>query len=117
MSIFDKAYDEMTMAQICSRLPGELAVRALRRRILNLDTLFSFVEVNGSSNTNVGELKNHVNGILASSSLDDIFNTFKQEAHPTLFQWLDSDNTKRIKENAKDKLTTTFRFNLTDSDD
>jgi hypothetical protein len=117
MSIFDKAYDEMTMTQICSRLPGELAVRALRRRILNLDTLFSFVEVNGISNTNIKELKNHINDIFANSSLDDIFNTFKQDLHPTLFQWLNADNTKRIKTDAKDKLTTTFRFNLTDSDD
>ena len=117
MSIFDKAYDEMSMAQVCSRLPGELSIRALKRRILNLDTLYSFIEINKHAHNNVQELKWLVNGILASASLDEIFEKFKPEAHPVLFQWLDDSNTKRIKDNAKDKLTTTFRFNLTDSTD
>jgi len=117
MSIFDKAYDEMNWYQVCSRLPGELAVRALQRRILNLSTLSTFVDTAGSTVINIGDLKGHVNNVLANASLDDIFDTFDEAKHPILFQWLDDENTKRIKENARDKLTTKFKFNITESSD
>ena len=50
MSFFDQAYDEMSWQEICYRLPSELAIDALQRRINNLDTLRMFFD-------NVGNFK------------------------------------------------------------
>ena len=44
MSFFDQAYDDMSLEEVCYRLPSDLAVNALKRRVTNLDTLMSFIE-------------------------------------------------------------------------
>ena len=51
MSIFDQAYDNMSWQEVCYRLPGDLAVNALKRRVNNLDTLKMFFD-------NVGRKRN-----------------------------------------------------------
>lgn len=117
MSFFDQAYDNMDWGEVCCRLPGDLAVRALKRRILNLDTLELFFDAVGSQPSHVPDLKDHINTLIANSSLDDIFARFDTSKHPILFNWLSDDNVKRIKEQAQDKLSTEFKFNVAESSD
>lgn len=117
MSIFDQAYDEMTLVEVCVRLPGELAVNALKRRINDLVSLLEFLETAGSQPADIKPVREHVNNILNKYSVVDIFDTFKQESHPALFNWLNEENAKRLKEEGKDKLTRKFKFNLSKDND
>ena len=115
--MFDNAYDEMSWGEICCRLPGELAVKAVKRRILNLETLSMFFDAVGRQPQNANDIKMHINGLIENSSLDDIFDAIDQAKHPILFNWLDDRNIKRIKEGAQDKLSTVFKFNLANDSD
>jgi len=117
MSFFDQAFDEMSWQEICYRLPGDLAVDALKRRITNLDTLKMFFDNAGTQPASVKSLKEHVNTILSSATLDDIFNTFDSKYHPTLFSWMSPDNVNRFKGYDPTKLGIKFLFNITDSKD
>lgn len=117
MSFFDQMYDEMTWQEVCYRLPSELAINALRRRITNLDTLKMFFENVGTQPSGVNELKDHVNNLISDEDVDDILDTFDSDFHPTLFNWLSSSNVARVKDHDPDKLSTKFLFNLTDSKD
>jgi len=117
MSFFDQAYDEMSWQEICYRLPGDLAVRAVIRRVTNLETLRMLFDNLGNQPSNVKELKEHVNSVVAESELDDIFEEFEQSYHPTLFNWLTQNNIDRIRTHDPDKLGTKFLFNLTDAND
>jgi hypothetical protein len=116
MSFFDQAYDEMSWQEICYRLPSELSISALKRRINNLDTIKMFFDNVGAQPSSVKSLKKHVNEILATESPQDILNTFNSNYEKVLFSWLDPNNTKRIKEHDVSKLSTKFLFNITDSD-
>lgn len=116
MSIFDKAYDEMTMFQVCSRLPGELAISAVKRRILNINSVLSFVTSCGNDVIKVKEVFDHVNNVIANSEVDETLDVFK-DSQPLLFAWLNDSNSKRIKSVGIDKLSTKFRFNLASSSD
>lgn len=116
MSFFDQAYDEMSWQEVCYRLPSELAINALRRRINNLDTLRMFLDNVGAQPASVKDLKEHVNKILAAENPQDILDTFDNTYEKVLFGWLNPDNTKRIKEYDVSKLSTKFLFNITDSD-
>lgn len=117
MSFFDRAYDNMDWGEVCCRLPAELAVKALKRRIISLETLDMFFEATGVKTRDVKELKDHINELLTNSSLDDILSKFDQSKHPVLFNWLNDDNKKRIQEGGKEELDIAFRFNLVKSDD
>jgi len=117
MSIFDTAYDAMTWEEVCYRLPGELSVSALKRRITNLDTLKMFFDHVGHQPSRVPPLKEHINTLIASTKIDDLLNTFDQNYHPTLFNWMTPANAKRFKEADPSKLGLKFLFNLTDSKD
>ncbi|KKL14781.1 hypothetical protein LCGC14_2512230 [marine sediment metagenome] len=117
MSFFDQVYDEMSWQEICYRLPSELAVSAIVRRITNLETLRMFFDNIGSQPASVRNLKEHVNDVVAEAELDDIFEEFDTGYHPTLFNWLTQINIDRLKEHDPDKLSTKFLFNITDADD
>jgi len=117
MSLFDQAYDEMSWQEVCYRLPSELAVNALKRRITNLDTLRMMFDNAGSQPSSVKELKEHVNTILSAEDPQDILDTFDEKYEKVLFVWLDAENKTRIKNHDPDKLSTKFLFNTTGSDD
>lgn len=117
MSFFDQAFDEMSWQEICYRLPSDLAVNALKRRITNLDTLKMFFDNAGTQPSGVKALKEHANVILSGATLDDIFNTFDAKYHPTLFSWMTQDNIDRFKSYDPNKLGLKFLFNIADSKD
>jgi hypothetical protein len=117
MGFFDDAYDEMSWQEVSSRLPSELAVSALKRRITNLDTLKMFFDSVAKQPNSVIALKDHINQIVSDAKLDDIFNLFDETYHPRLFNWLGQDNIDRIKNHDPDQLSIKFLFNITKSDD
>lgn len=117
MSLFDQVYDEMSWVEVCNRLPSDLAINALKRRVNNLDTLRMLIDNIGNKASNIPALKTHINDIISDHDVDEILNTFESKYHPSLFAWLEKSNVDRIKKEAKDKLDTVFLFNLTDSDD
>src|SRR5690348_15663216 len=112
MSIFDQAYDEMTLQEVCFRLPGELAVRALKRRVNDLPTLLDFIKAVGSQPTFVPDLKQHINGLITNEQVADVLTLFGQETHSSLFGWLDDANKNRLKNEGRESLSTKFLFNL-----
>jgi hypothetical protein len=117
MSFFDQAFDDMTWQEICYRLPSDLAINALKRRVTNLDTLKMFFDNAGNQPASVKQLKDHVNTILTGSTLDDIFNMFDSTYHPTLFNWMSPENVNRFRSYDPNKLGLKFLFNITDSKD
>ena len=117
MSFFDQAYDAMSWQEVCYRLPSELAVNALRRRVTNLDTLKMFFENVGGQCANTKALKDHVNDLIAATTLDDLFVAFDEAAQPTLFNWMTSANRDRLKSYDPAKLSLKLLFNLTNSKD
>lgn len=118
-SFFDQEYDNMTWHEVCYRLPGELAINALKRRVTNLDTLMMFFEHVHSQPSSIKELRDHVNDVISSHTVDEIFDKFETERHPLLFNWLNSENKDRLKTDGqeKDKLSHKFLFNLSQPDD
>lgn len=117
MSIFDQAYDNMEWEEICYRLPGDLAVKALKRRITNLDTLDMFFSFVRDKSNGVKEIRDHVNATLNNFSVDEIFDHFEQPRHALLFSWTNADNKTRLKDGGGDALTHKFLFNLAAHDD
>jgi len=117
MSFFERAYDNMDWDEICCRLPGELAIKSIKKRIISLDTLDMFFDAVGIKTRDVAEIKEHINELLNNSSLDDIMAKFDQSKHPLLFNWLDDNNKRRIQEGGKQSLDVSFRFNLVKSSD
>jgi hypothetical protein len=117
MGFFDQAYDEMSWKEVCYRLPSELAINALKRRITNLETIKMFVENVGSQPANIVALKDHVNDIISNEDVENILDVFEDKFHPVLFNWLSKNNSTRIKDHDPSKLSTKFLFNLTNSSD
>ena len=118
MSFFDSAYDAMSWNEVCYRLPSELSVNALKRRVTNLDTMVMFFDnVGGQGAINVKPLKDHVNELIAATSLDDLFAAFGEDKQPVLFNWMTAANKERFKSYDKSKLSLKFLFNLTNSKD
>lgn len=117
MGFFDDAYDDMTWEQVCYRLPGEMAVNALKRRITNLDTLRMFFESVSKQPNSVKAIKDHVNDIVSNEDPDDILDMFGEDREQVLFNWLNDDNVKRIRNHDPDKLSLKFLFNCTDNYD
>lgn len=117
MSFFDQAYDEMSWEEVCYRLPSDLAVASLKRRVSNLDTIRMLFENVGSAPAVVNALKSHVNDILNGEDPDDILDLFAEDYEKVLFAWLDESNRKRVRDHDPDKLSLKFLFNTTDSDD
>ncbi len=117
MSFFDQAYDDMSWQEVCYRLPSELAVNALKRRITNLDTLKICFDNLGNQPSTIKALKDHVNVVLSGAKIDDIFTTFDETYHPVLFNWMTQDNINRFKTYDPSKLGMKLLFNLTDSKD
>lgn len=117
MSLFDQAYDEMSWEEVCYRLPSELAINALKRRITNIETLKMFFGSVGTKTSNVKELKEHVNNVMLDYTPEEVFEHFEQEEHPLLFNWTDERNRDRLKNEGKDNLTHKFLYNLADEND
>ena len=117
MGIFDQAYDIMSLGEVICRLPSELAIKAIQRRITDLETLHEFITSAPNSTSKVKEIYNHANDILAAETVDDILQKFEQDTHPILFQWMSDENAARVKNEGEDKLDVKFAFNLTKSSD
>lgn len=118
MSFFDQVYDDMSWEEVCYRLPSELAINALLRRITNLQTLRMFIESVGTQPSGIKELKAHVNEILSNEKPDDIMGEFSEDKfEKVLFNWMEDNNRKRIRDNDPDSLSMKYLFNSTDSDD
>lgn len=117
MSFFDQAYDEMSWQEVCYRLPSDLAVSALKRRINNLDTMLTFFELAQSQPAHVKDLKDHINNVVMEYDVDEVFDTFEAKMHPVLFNWMNENNLKRLKDDGQDKMTYKFLFNLATPDD
>ena len=117
MGFFDQAYDEMTMGEVICRLPGELALKSLKKRLSDLDTVHEFITSAPNSLSKVSEINYHINDILKGEDVGDILEKFESESHPILFQWMSSDNSKRVSDDAGAELDIKFAFNLTKSDD
>lgn len=116
--IIKQAYDEMGLDEVVCRLPSEFAIDSLKRRIDGIDKLKDLFEARDAGGANkCNEIKNHINEIISTTKIDDIFNEFSAEYHPTLFGWLNEINRERILKDGKDKLTIEFIFNLTKDDD
>ena len=115
--IFDKIYDEMSWSEVACRLPSDLAISALKRRIENLNSLKLFFDSIGVKSVEVKPLKEHVNFVLNNHTADEIVQTFGEEYHPVLFGWLNGANSTRIKEEGLDKLSIQLAFNLTKPND
>jgi len=112
MSFFDQAYDEMSLIEVCARLPSELAISAIKRRVNDLRTLLEFMEASGAQPASVVEIKEYFNEILSKYTTDDVFDIFKEDNHPLLFNWLNKANAEKLKNEGKAKLTRKFKFNL-----
>lgn len=117
MSFFDQVYDEMSWEEVCSRLPSELAVDALLRRINNLNTLQLFFDHAGDKLTGIKQIKERVNDIVSNEAPADVFDALENKYERVLFNWLDDSNRKRLRDDDPDKLSIKFLFNSTDSDD
>lgn len=118
MSFFDQVYDDMSWEEVCYRLPSELAVNAILRRVTNLQTLRMFMESVGTQPSGIKELKNHVNEILSGEEPDDIMKEFPEDKFEKgLFNWMDDTNRKRLRDNDPDGMSMKYLFNSTDSDD
>jgi hypothetical protein len=117
MGLFDAAFDQMSFEEICYRLPGELAVNALKRRITNLDTLLVFFASCGTKSNAIKELKAHMNSILNAYSATDILTKFEEKFHPALFGWVDNANKERLKTDGRATIDTKLLFNMTGDKD
>jgi len=118
MSFFDQAYDEMSWQEVCYRLPSELAVNAIKRRVNNLETLRMLFDNVGSQPSSIKPLKEHINSIVSDEDPDDILDAFGADDYErVLFTWLDSNNRDRLRHHDVDKLSTKFLFNVTGADD
>jgi len=117
MSFFDQAYDDMSWQEVCYRLPSDLAVNAIKRRVNNLDTLRMLFDNVGTQPASIKPLKEHINSIVTDEDPGDILDTFGDNYEKVLFTWLDDGNRQRIRVHDPDKLSTKFLFNVTKSDD
>ena len=116
-SIFDASFDKMSIEQVCFRLPGKLAVSALKRRILNLDTLVAFFDTCGTIKNGVDELKSYINELFNKYTTAEILDKFPADKHKILFVWLDEANKTRIKNDNRGTLSLKLLFNMTDAKD
>jgi len=114
--IINQAYDEMELEEVLCRLPSEFAIGSIKRRISSIDNLVEFFNARDAGGASkVSEIKNHINEIVSSTSMDNIFENITAAYHPTLFGWLNDINRDRILKDGRDNLTVEFIFNLTES--
>lgn len=116
-ALIDKIFDKMSLMEVTFRLPNKPAVDAIKRRINTLDQLKDIFNIQNRMVVKHPEIRKHVNAIIASTSVDDLLDSMDASEHPKLFSWLDQENSNRIMEDGRDKLTIEFMFNLTKSDD
>lgn len=116
-SIFDQAYDEMTLDEVIYRLPGELAVSAFKRRVKTAEDILEILKVSESKSA-ASELsvREHINDIIANMPIEDLVKV-DEKYHPRMFKWLNKSNTDRIKEYGVDYISTKLLFNITDPDE
>ena len=113
----NKIFDDMTWDELICRLPGELAVAAINRKVSDFDKMKEFFEHQDRNAFNVTGIKDHINSMISNTSVTDILVAFPKEEHPVLFKWINEDNKKRIMDEGKKELSIEFVFNLTKSDD
>lgn len=117
MGFFDKQYDQMNLQEVCYRLPSELAVGSLKRRITDLMTLLDFVKTVGGQPTFVPELKEHINNLISNETVPNVLAVFDKEQHKSLFGWLNETNKNRLKNEGRASLDRKFLFNLAGNKD
>lgn len=113
----NKIFDEMTWDELMCRLPGEMAVAAVNRRVSDFEKMKEFFEHQDRNAFNVVGIKDNINNIISNASVSDILAAFPKEKHPILFRWISETNKKRIMDEGKRELSIEFVFNLTKPDD
>lgn len=116
----DKIYDDMDLKEVICRLPGELAVKAIKRRIKKADDLTSFFEAAAveKETSKCEEVRNHLNDIVKKySDIKEVISAVSEVYHPVLHGYLNDGNKKRLLEEGAEKLSIQFHFNLTNSKD
>jgi len=118
MSVFDDAYDEMSWEEVCCRLPGNLAINAIKRRVNNIDTVKMLFENTGREPLRVPEIKQLVNSILSEETVDKMFDVLgSKDMQHVLYAWLDDSNTERLRDYKSDSMDIKLLFNVTKPDD
>lgn len=115
--IFDRIYDQMDLREVMFRLPSEMAINAIKRRIKTADELPTMFAIQDKLSVKVPSLKSHINDLISGVEVEDLLEKIPVENHPHLFSWLDNKNSKRILESGNEKLTIELVFNLTDAKD
>lgn len=115
--LIDQIYDKMSLREVMFRLPGRNAIDAIKRRIKSPDQLKEIFEVQDRMAVRIPEIKEHINSIISTLAVDSLLDSVESEKHRFLFSWLNDENSKRIMDEGKDKLSIEFLFNLTDSKD
>lgn len=116
----DKIYDEMELMEVICRLPGELAIKAIKRRIPGADNLAEFFDAAAVENetSKCGAVKNHVNSIVGKyDDICHVLDVIGEKYHSVLHGYLNDMNKTRLVVEGADRLSVKFLFNLTDHDD
>lgn len=116
-SAFDQAYDEMALDEVICRLPGELAIRAMERRIKTPKDVVEFFKYVTKDVKNVEDLSVHINSILYNTPVKDIVAEVGEEFHLMLFTWMNKMNLDRFKNEGKNYLPIKLLFNMAKEDD
>jgi len=114
----NKIYDDMELQDVVCRLPADLAVSAIKRRITDIEQLFElFITPDGGSANKCKDMKVYANSIISNTGVDKLFETFETKHHPVLFKWLNDTNSTRLLNEGKQHLTIEFLYNLSAKDD
>ncbi len=95
--MINQAYDEMELEEVMCRLPSEFAIGSIKRRLKGIDDLPEFLKARDAGGASkVKEIQSHINHIVFSTKLDDLFKIMTPEYHRTLFGWLNDENKNKI---------------------
>ena len=116
----NQIYDEMDLKEVICRLPGDMAVAAIERRIQTPTDLVEFFQAAAveKETSKCVPVKNHINSIVeAHDNIADVLNAVDSHWHPVLHGYLNDTNKDRFLTEGADVLSVKFQFNLTKSDD
>lgn len=118
-SFVDQIYDEMNLQEIICRLPSELAVSALKRRINSADKFNDFFKAAQveEETSKCEQVVKYLNDIVYKYDIPYILSVVNEEYHPILHGYLNDKNKERFLKDGADKLSIKFLFNLTDNSD
>lgn len=115
MGFFDDAYDEMSFKEVSFRLPSELAISSIKRRVNNTESAVEFIN-SAPKAFEFKEVKDIVNSVMVSDGFKGFFDAFK-EKEATLFKWVSKDNRANLIENHFSDIPLKLAFNMVDKND